>query len=261
MPIVLMTDFGNAGNYVGTLKGVLAKITPDEPVLDLTHEIPPFDILQGALTLYQSYQFFPDDSIFVVVVDPGVGSPRKPILAKTDHYTFIAPDNGVLTWVLAYEKNFSLFHLDNPEYHLPVVSETFHGRDIFAPVAAHWSKGVDLLKLGSPLDDYLKLEECFPTSEGDQVLGKVISIDRFGNAITNLHRQLLESSFPQRKFTLRFKGKRRKPLEKLSLHYAEGKVGEIMMLYGSSNFLEISVNQGSAAEKLKINRGQEVILS
>lgn len=261
MPIVLMTDFGNSGNYVGTIKGVLAKIAPDTPVLDLTHDIPPFDILEGALTLYQSYQFFPENSIFVVVVDPGVGSPRKPILAKTNHYTFIAPDNGLLTWVLAYEQEAVLFHLDNPKYHLPLVSGTFHGRDIFAPVAAHRSNGVDILKLGSPLDDYRKLKECFPVTQGKQISGKVIVIDRFGNAVTNIHRQWVQSTFPKGKFSLSLKGKRRKPLKKLSHHYGEGKIGEIMMLFGSSNFLEISVNQGSAAEKLKINRGQEVILS
>lgn len=258
MPIVLMTDFGTEDCYAGILKGVIARIAPTVPVLDLSHGISPFHILQGAFTLAQAYRYFPEGSIFIAVVDPGVGSARKPILAKTPLYTFLAPDNGLLSMVLEREKEHTLFCLDNPRYHLPEVSGTFHARDIFAPVAAHLSLGTALSELGSPLERSVRLEECFPKKEKGKILGRILMIDRFGNGITNLDRETIEVNFPEGKWSLQLAGKSKPVFQNVSHHYVEGKPGQAMLLWGSSGFLEIACREGNAAKKFKLHSEQEV---
>lgn len=260
MPIALMTDFGSSSPYVGIMKGVISKIAPEAQVIDLSHSIPPYRIVSGAFCLEQSYPYFPDGTIFVVVVDPGVGTPRKAILARANHHYFIAPDNGVLSLVLHEAKEVSLFHLNQSEYHLSKVSETFHGRDIFAPVAAHLHQGVDLLDLGEVIQDYEIASECFPKKSGDRLEGQIIHIDPFGNAITNIHRKDCQEHFQGQEFTLHLPHRRRPPLRQIYQYYGQTPAGEILILFGSSDFLEIAQNQGNAAQAWKLHIGQRLYL-
>lgn len=261
MAIALLTDFGTSSPYVGVLKGVIHKLAPEAAVIDVTHSIHPYDVLEAAFCLNQCYSYFPDGTIFVAVVDPGVGTERKPIMARTKHYYFIAPDNGLLTRALHEQEDLSLFHLNKPHYHLSQVSHTFHGRDIFAPVAAHLAQGVDLLELGDPLQDYEKKTECFPQTLRGKLEGQIISIDPFGNAISNISQSDCERTFKGRPFILKLKGRKRDPLKRFCLHYGQAEPGEVLMLFGSSGFLEIAQNQGNAARAWKLERGQKIQLS
>jgi len=255
MSIVLLTDYGNAEGYAGVLKGVIHRISPETPVLDLTHEIAPFDIIQGGFVLYQAYRYFPRGTIFVAVVDPGVGSERKPLLVQTENYYFIGPDNGLFTLVLHQEKVERIVHLTNPKYHLKSPSSTFHGRDIFAPAAAHLANSTVLENFGEELGTYQRLSEFSPRVGDKEILGTVISVDRFGNAVTNLTRALLAERFPDLSFSVKV-GKR--SVKEMKTHYAEGAPKKPILLFGNSNLLEISVNQGSAAEILGVKKGDEV---
>ncbi len=176
-----MSDFGLKDAYVGILKGVIESIAPGTPVLDIAHDLPPFDRIHAGALLYQAYRFFPRKTIFVTVVDPGVGSERKPILVETENYFFVGPDNGVFTMVLAEEEVRRIFHLTNPNFFLPELSHTFHGRDIFAPVAAHLARGVDPARMGEEISDWVRLPEFSPGVGKDAIRGQVLSIDRFGN--------------------------------------------------------------------------------
>jgi hypothetical protein len=255
MPIVLLTDYGNSDGYAGILKGVIARISPPCPVIDLTHEIAPFDIIQGGFVLYQSYRYFPRQTIFVAVVDPGVGGERKPLLIQTENYYFIGPDNGLFTLVLHTEKIERIVHLTNQKYFLKSPSSTFHGRDIFASVAAHLANGTVLENFGEEIETYQRLPEFSPRLSRKEIVGTVISVDRFGNVVTNLTRVLLAERFLDLEFSLKV-GKRL--VKEIKTHYAEGPPKKPFLLFGSSNLLEISVNQGSAAEVLGIQRGDEV---
>ena len=258
MPIVLMTDFGTAEAYAGILKGVILRLAPATTVLDLTHQIPPYDILQGAFTLNGAYRFFPDGSIFVAVVDPGVGSTRKPIAAVIENFIFIAPDNGLLTFVL-HQKKSQIFCLDRPQYHLPEVSGTFHARDIFTPVAAHLSRGVPIEEMGSPLKNYLSLPQCFPTLKKGGMIGRIISVDQFGNCFTNVDRPLLQAHLNKDHANLKILG-RKKILDHWVHHYSEGPKKSPLLLWSSSGYLEIAFREGNAAKALKIKPGQEIWL-
>ncbi len=258
MPIVLLTDFGSSDGYVGVLKGVIAKVAPHAQVIDLAHDLPPFDILNASLVLYQAYRYFPAGSIFVAVVDPGVGSERKPILVETENYFFVGPDNGIFTLALSEQKIRGIFHLKAEKYFLHPVSSTFHGRDIFAPVAAHLTHGVTLDQLGSPLTDYHRLPEWSPQMNEQEMAGQIVAIDWFGNAITNFKKPFLEKHFPDLDFTAVVGARHAVPLRGINTHYAEGKEGQPILLFNSANLLEISANRGSAAEILGLRRGDSV---
>ncbi len=251
MPIVLLTDFGNSDGYAGILRGVLAQWAPKTPVIDLAHEIPPYDVVQAGLILYQAYSFFPKGSIFVAVVDPGVGSARRPLLVKTQDYYFIGPDNGLFNLALFEQKIEKIIELTNPDYFLKKVSSTFHGRDIFAPVAAHLSMGTPLQHFGPELSHIQKLAEFTPEEKKGAILGRILSIDRFGNLITNLRRAYLLERFPNLAFQVTVKNK---TLRDLKTHYAQGEKKKPFLVFGSSNLLEIAVNQGSAAGLLQLKR-------
>jgi S-adenosylmethionine hydrolase len=255
MPIALLTDFGTTDSYAGILKGMIAKIAPEARVIDLTHEILPYDLLQAGLILYQSYRYFPPHTIFVCVVDPGVGSERRPILIKTKNYFFIGPDNGLFTLALADQEIEKVIHLTQSQYFLEPLSSTFHGRDIFTPVAAHLSLGIPADQFGPEVSDYKRLEDFFPQVEKKEIVGKILSIDRFGNAITNLSHSFLKKHISDLKFSLSI-GKRK--LSAMKTHYAEGEKKKPFFLFGSSGLLEIAMNQGSAAHLLKMKRGDFV---
>jgi len=255
MPIVLLSDFGTVDGYVGVMKGIIARIAPETPVIDLCHEISPFDVEQGALILAQSHPYFPAGTIFVGVVDPGVGGLRRPILVKTKDYLFIGPDNGLFSWALSDQTIEKIICLNSGEYFLKEPSHTFHGRDIFAPVAAHLSRGVLPHQMGPEISGYEKLKDFTPRVEKKEMVGKVIGIDRFGNGITNFRLSFLQEHCPSLKFSLQI-GK--KIVRELKTHYEEGEAKRPFFLFGSSGLLEISVNQGSAAKVLGLKKGDVV---
>lgn len=272
-PIVLLTDFGTQDTYAGVLKGVIAKVAPDVPVIDLTHGLPPYQILSAAFELYRAYTYFPKESIFVCVVDPGVGSSRKALLAKTKDYTFIAPDNGLLTMVLAAADEFHLFHLKSPQGTRRSLSQTFDGRDLFAPAAADLANGVDVLTLGMPSSRYKKLPQCFPqlkkTKQTLEAQGCILHIDHYGNAITNFSKTWIEKNFSQKKIQaaalpklqLGFSGTQRKPLTQWATHYQAISNNKPHLLFGSSGFLEIACREKSAAAALKLKNSQSLKLT
>jgi S-adenosylmethionine hydrolase len=191
--ITLTTDFGTCDWFVGTMKGVIASLAPGTTVVDLTHDLPPGDIRGGAFALAASHRFFPKGTVHVAVVDPDVGSNRKAIAVQTAKAVFVGPDNGVLSWALAKEKVTAIHALENEAYFVQPVSRTFHGRDVFAPVAAHLSRGVPIRKLGPALKGFVRLDWPEPQARRGGFEGEVVYIDRFGNAITNLESRLLRT--------------------------------------------------------------------
>lgn len=250
--ITLSTDFGLSDSYVGTMKGVILSINFRVKIVDITQEISPYNIAQAAYLLKSYYSYFTKGTIHLIVVDPGVGTGRQAILAKSKDYYFIAPDNGLLTYVTnRIEKVVSL---TNNDYFLPDKSHTFHARDIFAPAAAHLSKGVAMEEFGQPVEKIMELPQLSPEVGKDVVRGRVIHIDRFGNLVTNINREVLKNKFDW--VCLEIKGQKIKELKK---NYAGGKPEETFAIFGSLGHLEISVNCGSAKDILSVKEGEEVL--
>jgi len=257
--VTLTTDFGLADHFVGVLKGVILNINPEVQIVDLSHSVNSYDIFDAAFTLAQSYRYFPSDTIHLVVVDPGVGSARRPILARTMNYKFVAPDNGVLS--LIYEREgeaLEVRHVTADHYFLNPVSNTFHGRDVFAPIVGWLSKGVELDKFGDPITDYAKFTPPKPKKVSDTLMkGVVLKVDKFGNIITNLSPedipQLFSENPPPFKIIVN-----QQEISRLNLAYSMGKPSEVFAIVGSSGFLEICTNRGSAAKTLNVARGAEI---
>lgn len=256
--VTLITDFGDADHYVGVIKGVIAGINPEAEIIDVCHQVNSYDIFDGAYALAQSYRFFPTDTIHLVVVDPGVGTARRPILARTMDYKFVAPDNGVLSLVYEREESIEVRHITSDHYFLNPVSNTFHARDIFAPVVGWLSKGVEVDKFGELITDYAKFVSPKPKRVSDQLLkGVALRVDKFGNIITNISPedvpQLFQENPPPFKIIIN-----QQEITRLNLSYTMGKPSEIFAIVGSSGFLEICTNRGSAAKALNASRGAEV---
>ncbi len=247
--ITLTTDFGLADHFVGTMKGVMLSIEPRVRFVDLSHDIKPYSIPEGAFAISQAYRFFPQKTVHLVVVDPGVGTERRPILAEAAGQYFVAPDNGVLSLIYSREKH-KVRAITSERFFLKPVSQTFHGRDVFAPVAAHVAKGVAPARFGKLIPDYIRGEFAAPVPAGKGVWrGRVLKVDRFGNLITN---------FPAAQF---LGSEARVGLQKVGRQvnsYAEGFPGELFLIAGSSGFLEIAMNQASAAEAMGCGVGTEV---
>ena len=185
--ITLTTDFGNNDHFVGAMKGVILDIVPDAQIVDICHAVQAFDVLDGALTISQAYSYFPTRTVHVVIVDPGVGTARRPIVASCDKYHFVAPDNGVLSLVYAKEERMHVRHVTSDHYFLQPISNTFHARDIFSPVAAYLAKEVDALKFGDEVEDYVRFTAPKPKAvDQNRLRGVVLKVDRFGNLITNI---------------------------------------------------------------------------
>lgn len=252
--ITLTTDFGTQDWFVGTMKGVILGIAPRAAIVDITHEIPAGDIRAGAFALAAGCRFFPKGTVHVAVVDPGVGGARKAIAVQTAKYAFVGPDNGVLSWALAKEKIKSVHRLENENYVLHPVSHTFHGRDIFAPVAAHLSRGVPIRNLGPAQKDFVRLSWPNPRVERDRIEGEVVFIDRFGNAITNIGNAALTMRKRLGVFL------RRKRLCAVNDFYQSVPTGQVVAVLGSSGLLEIAVNGGSAAKRFGLKSGSQVIV-
>jgi S-adenosylmethionine hydrolase len=256
--LTLTTDFGASDHYVGAMKGVILSICPQAQIVDICHQVTPFEIAAGAYTIAQAYACFPKRTVHVVVVDPGVGTTRRPILVEAAGQYFVGPDNGVLSMVCAREQ-YKVRHIANARYFRHPVSATFHGRDIFAPVAAHVAAGVPLSRIGKPIQDYLRAEFAQPQRSGDRAwTGAILKIDRFGNIVTNFHiRDFPALSSP----AVIVVAIGRRKIAALARNYAEYKPGELFAIVGSSGYLEISMNRGSAAEKLGCKTGQPVKLT
>ncbi len=240
------------------MKGVIYGINPDVEIVDICHKVASYDIFDAAFTLSQSYRFFPSDTIHMVVVDPGVGTSRRPLLVRSMNYKFVAPDNGVLSLIYEREENVDVRHITSDHYFLNPVSATFQGRDVFAPVAAWLSKWVEVDKFGDSISDFTKFTSPRPKKVADNLIkGVVLKIDKFGNIITNLQPEDLPQLFaetpPPFKFIIN-----QQEITKLNLAYSMGKPSELFAIVGSTGYLEICTNRGSAAKILNVNRGVEV---
>jgi S-adenosylmethionine hydrolase len=261
--ITLLTDFGLQDEYVGVMKGVILSINPRVNLVDIHHNITRHDITQAALTVSASFRYFQEGAIHAVVVDPGVGGKRKVICLKHEGHFFVAPDNGVLTMVIDSGRVEKICEITNQEYFLKPVSDTFHGRDIFAPAAAHLSKGVDMLCLGQeiPLSNITRLDLPAPlVSAGDELVGSVISIDHFGNLITNISHQTFErfaDGVRSKEVVIRL-GRAR--IQGVSKSYDSVNIGAPVAIFGSRNLLEISLNQGDARTYFSARIGKRVRL-
>lgn len=259
--ISLTSDFGLDNWFVGTMKGVIKNINPGAEIVDITHNIRRFNIREGAFSLLNSYQYFPEGTIHLAVIDPGVGASRRAIAVKTNRYYFIAPDNGILSYALNQEQEFKIVSIENPRYMFQQVSSTFHGRDIFAPVAAHLSLGVELEEFGPVLSNPVLFEKSFPKKIGTrELIGHIIFIDHFGNCITDIAMKHIEETFGKISAN-RIKIKiRDKEIRKFSNTYSDGKENELICLFGSSGYLEFSVNKGNANKQFTLEEGGEFIL-
>ena len=256
--VTLLTDFGTADYFVAAVKGVILTINPLASIVDITHEIPPQDIEAGAFTLLTCYRDFPEGTVHMAVVDPGVGSTRRAIVVNAGSHYFVGPDNGLFSYVLDREPSHQTFHLTAREYFREEPSSTFHGRDIFAPIAAALSKGVKPAKLGPRVEDAVRLPALTPVKRADgTVEGRIIHIDRFGNCITNLTRDDLPQTDGQKLLV------KRRVIKAFRQFYADedGSKNQMFAIWGSAGFLEISLNGASAAARLKVKRGDAVIAS
>ena len=252
-PIVLLTDFGQEDHYVGVLKGVIARITPEAPIIDLCHEVPPQDIRAGAYLLGISYRFFPKGSIFLSVVDPGVGTDRKLVIAHLGSWYFVNPDNGLLTFVQQKESLKQVVQITNDRYWLSPVSSTFHGRDIMAPVSGHLSKTKELKKFGVPLRGFLRTLPVKSVKKGRHFIeGEVVSVDHFGNLITNIEAEWISKL---RSCEVHMAHKK---ISRIARSYANAARGEWVAVVASADLLEIAINQGSAQKEIHAKVGDPV---
>ena len=254
--IALLTDFGLSDNFVGVMKGVIYRINPEAKIVDLCHQIESHNIYQAAFLLKKSYPYFSEGTVFVVVVDPGVGGERKPIIVKTEKYLFVAPDNGVLSFLVERDIK-KIIHITNEEYFLKPVSRTFHGRDIFAAVAAHLSEGERIENFGPAIKDMERIELPEPGVEKNRLLGEIIYVDRFGNLITDINRDVFLQFIERKKFRIVI-GETR--ISKISSSYQEGKEGSPIAIFDSFDNLEISLYRSDASRSLNLNKGSKIYI-
>jgi S-adenosylmethionine hydrolase len=254
--IALVTDFGTRDHYAGTMKGVALGICPDAALVDITHEVAPHDVLGGALELAAAYRYFPAGTVFLVVVDPGVGSTRRGIAAEAGDYRFVAPDNGVLTVVFNETAPRRVVELTERKYARPTVSRTFEGRDRFAPAAAWLAKGIELGALGRSAGTIHRLDVPAPRVGTDRIEGEVLRVDRFGNLISNIDRRAFDRLGTAIEVTVSGRS-----VPRIVSTYADVAAGEVCALFGSSDHLEVAANGASAADALGLGRGAAVHVS
>ena len=257
--ITLTTDYGTNDHLVGTLKGVILKINPDVTIVDISHDVTPYDLLDGALTIGSSYSYFPPRTIHVVVVDPGVGTERRPLLVTGDTQYFVAPDNGVLSLVYEREENILVRHANVEHYYLQPVSKTFHGRDVFAPVAAWLAKGAQASAMGEENTEYKKFAMPKPKAADGVSKGVVLRVDGFGNIVTNFRPEDLPPAAIENGTIQIALGNH--SIGKLVDTFAKGNPGEPFAYIGSNGFIEIGINRGNASKSLGIGRGVQVTLA
>ena len=256
--VALLSDFGIRDHYVGAMKGVILGICPDATLVDISHDIPAHDVLTAGLELAATYRYFPAGSVFLVVVDPGVGSARRGVAVDTGDYRFVAPDNGVLTAVLNETPPRRVVELTERRYARPTVSRTFEGRDRFAPAAAWLAKGVQLSALGRLVSDYRLLDIPSPVADEGRIAGEVLLVDRFGNLATNIDRKAFERL--AQSGTIQIEAGAH-GIGRLVETYADIEGDEVCALFGSTDHLEFAANSTSAAERLGLDRGAPVTVS
>ncbi len=257
--ITLTSDFGLNDHFIGAMKGVILEIAPEAQIIDINHAVQPFDILDGALTISQAYSYFPAGTVHMVIVDPGVGTARRPIILSSERHLFVAPDNGVLSLVYDREERLSVRHVTAEHYFLQPRSNTFHARDIFSPVAAFLAKGVEPSRFGEEITDFVRFGAPRPKPVDERTLrGVVLRVDRFGNLITNITPQdapqLFEATPPAFKIAIGTKAQ----ATRMCTNYAEGTPGEVFGILGSMGFLEVAANRASAFQLLGAGKGSEV---
>jgi S-adenosylmethionine hydrolase len=256
--ITLTTDFGLNDHFVGTIKGVILDIVPEAEIVDICHAVQAFDVLDGALAIAQSYSYFPNGTVHLVVVDPGVGTERRPILLSTGRHYFVAPDNGVLSLVYGQAERVQVRHIIADHYYRQPLSTTFHARDIFAPVVAYLAKGVEPAKFGEEITDYVRFNAPKPKPVDARTLrGVILRVDRFGNMVTNFTPQDVPALFqPEPPGFKILVGKRE--ITEIHTNYAEGAPNELFGILGSMGYLEISANRAAAAQIIGAGKGSEV---
>ena len=277
--ITLTTDFGTSDVYVGVMKGVILNINPNVQIVDITHAVSPQNIHEAAFTINSAYRFFPKGTIHVIIVDPGVGSDRQAMVCKTEDGFFVCPNNGVLSYLLQHLESeeadtAEAVAIENPTYILPRVCNTFHGRDIFAPVAAHLSLGVSLSDIGTPIRNLIRFPFPAIHTTHDTLTGQIINVDSFGNLITNITEKVLADfllSSEANEGTVRELDKHtvssqfeikagRTSLKKLNGTYAESAAGKPLAIIGSFGLLEIAINLGNAEAHLGLKSGDKVFV-
>ena len=257
--ITLTTDFGRSDPYVAMMKGVILSINPDAKIIDVTHQISASSIKEGGLIIKDSYTYFPSGTVHVGVVDPGVGSTRRPIAVLVENYIFVGPDNGLFSTIIETQRHTDVIHLKEKRYWMNSISPTFHGRDIFAPVAAHLSLGVDPFCMGEKIDNPTPLAYPLPRENNTDLVGEIIRVDHFGNLITNITREHLSPFLSSKGLIIKIGSL---ILKKISTTYNDVPEGQPLALIGSSNVLEIAINMGNAQNDLceKCRIGTKVII-
>jgi len=256
--ITLTTDFGTNDHFIGTMKGVILAIEPEAQIIDICHSVQAFDVLDGALTISQAYSYFPSGTVHMVIVDPGVGTARRPLLVTSERHHFVAPDNGVLSLIYQREQRLSARHVTGEHYFLQPVSNTFHARDIFSPVAAYLAKGVDPAKFGEEVTDFVRFSAPKPkATDGNTLRGVVLKVDRFGNLITNITPQDAPMLFGENPSAFKIVVGQRE-IREIKDAYAQGAPGEVFGILGSMGYLEVAANRGAAAQLLGVGKGTDV---
>jgi S-adenosyl-L-methionine hydrolase (adenosine-forming) len=252
--ITLLTDFGLEDTYVASMKGVILGVCPEARLIDITHLAPPQDIRAGAFLLASVCRDFPSGTVHLAVIDPGVGTDRRGLVLEADHYLFVGPDNGLFSWVVQEASAWKAYSIENTAHWRPTVSRTFHGRDIFAPIAAHLAKGLPAHALGAPCAPLIA-SWADAAQTGDELLGEIIHIDHFGNAVTNVSGKVLARFAPKTRLSVRVGAF---SVSAIVDTYGDQAPGTIVALIGSSGRLEIAVNQGNAATRCGLCRGDSV---
>jgi hypothetical protein len=260
--VTLTSDFGTKDSFAASMKGIVLKVNPEAQIIDITHEVGPQDIWEGAFALKNAYNHFPKGTVHLAVVDPGVGSNRRPIIVVTESYYFVGPDNGIFSLIFMEAERIRVHHITASHYFLPNPGPTFHGRDIFAPVAGWLSKGIPSGNFGDVIEDYVKLNVPLPKTSATGIEGHVIHIDRFGNVITNIIYKDLQTLMPEgtpaRPVAISIAGKEIRGLKKF---YAEAAPGEPAAIFNSSGYLEIFLFKQNARTALSLKRGESVKLA
>jgi len=261
-PIIsLLTDFGTKDPYVAEMKAVIVSICPEARIIDISHEIEKFNICMGAFTLASAARYFPEKTIHVAIVDPSVGTKRRPIIVETHRFFYVGPDNGILMLSAQREEIRHVYQISNPSLMLSKVSKTFHGRDIFAPAAAYLAKGKLIAEFGSEIRDYVVPEFAKPRMRGNELLGEIVHIDDFGNIISNISTEDLKRIGAKESGFLNLRFKEKVFRLRFCSTYGDVSAKQPLTLVGSHEFLEISVNQGNAAKKFKVKIGDSIRLS
>ncbi|MFQ6065210.1 MAG: S-adenosyl-l-methionine hydroxide adenosyltransferase family protein [Candidatus Bathyarchaeia archaeon] len=259
--ITLLSDFGLKDPYVAEMKAVILSICPEACIVDISHEIEKFDVRMGAFILASAAPYFPRGTVHVAVVDPGVGTERRPLLVETEWSFYVGPDNGLLMLSARRERIRHVYNINNPQYMRPQVSRTFHGRDIFAPAAAHLAKGLSPSEFGTEIHDYLLPKFAQPKLKRGEFLGEVLHIDGFGNIVTNISERDLEKIGAREGCLLHVKFKDKVLGLKLSSAYGMVPAGRALAIIGSGDLLEISVNQANASQIFEVKKGDSVNIS